>query len=65
MDSSDKPKSTATVASRETPIRERQEGLSITDEKQTRTTGVVGKCAEARVSGRATLDDLPLGMEVS
>ena len=28
-------------------------------------TGVVGKCAEARVSGRATLDDLPLGMEVS
>lgn len=28
-------------------------------------TGVVGKCVEPRVSGRATLADLPLGMEVA
>lgn len=26
-------------------------------------TGIVGRCVEARVTGRATLDDLPLGME--
>ncbi len=28
-------------------------------------TGVVGLCVDARVSGRATLDDLPLGLEVA
>ena len=28
-------------------------------------TGVVGLCVEARVSGRSTLDDLPLGIEAA